>query len=85
MRMAYQAAALAASLTATSAVAPASAGGVGLGQQFPRACAPGYHPDAGGNCQPNAGELNRYCPPGTVYRPWFDGGWYCDEPPPQAY
>jgi hypothetical protein len=75
-----------AALCAPSFAANANApGGLGLGQQFPRACASGYHADAGGNCQPNVAQVNRYCPPGTVYHPWWDGGWYCEAPPPQAY
>jgi hypothetical protein len=66
-------------------LAPAAArSGVGLGQAFPQACASGYHPDAGGNCQPNGGAGNRYCPDGTVFEPTFDG-WYCGPAPPEAY
>jgi hypothetical protein len=80
------------SLTLLAALAfinatPASARprpGVGLGQAFPQACASGYHPDAGGNCQPNGGAGNRYCPDGLVFQPTFDG-WTCDPPPPEAY
>jgi hypothetical protein len=57
---------------------------VGLGAAYPVACAAGYHLDAGGNCQPNAEQANRYCPKGTVFHPTFDG-WECDPPPPEAY
>lgn len=56
----------------------------GLGSAFPQACASGYHVDAGGNCQPNAEQANRYCSTGTVFHPTFDG-WSCDPPPPEAY
>ena len=58
--------------------------GVGLGQAFPQTCASGYHDDAGGKCQPNGGQSNRYCPDGSVFEPTFDG-WYCGPPPPEAY
>jgi hypothetical protein len=58
--------------------------GVGLGQAFPQTCASGYHPDAGGNCQPTGGAGNRFCPDGTVFEPTFDG-WNCEPPPPEAY
>jgi len=66
-------------------VAPALARSpVGLGSAFPMACASGYHPDAGGNFQPDAAQANRYCPTGTVFHPTFDS-WTCDPPPPEAY
>jgi hypothetical protein len=66
-------------------VAPALARSpVGLGSAFPIACASGYHLDAGGNCQPDAAQANRYCPTGTVFHPAFEG-WTCDPPPPEAY
>jgi hypothetical protein len=58
--------------------------GVGLGQEFPQACGSGYRPDKGGNCQPNGGETNRYCPTGLVMHPAFNG-WTCDPAPPEAY
>ena len=61
-----------------------SAEPLGLGQQFPRACASGYHPDAGGNCQPDAGEFNRFCAPGLVYEP-DPLGWRCVLPSPSGY
>ena len=51
---------------------------------MPATCAAGYHRDRGGNCQPNGGETNRFCPPGLVFHPSFDG-WTCDPPPPEAY
>ena len=59
--------------------APAQAAGVQRA-----ACASGYHLDRGGNCQPNGGEQNRYCPRGLVFHPTFDG-WSCDPPPREAY
>jgi hypothetical protein len=52
--------------------------------QVAMACASGYHVDRGGNCQPNAGETNRYCPPGYVFHPSFDG-WYCESPSGRTY
>ncbi|MDE3175323.1 MAG: hypothetical protein KGM15_04340 [Pseudomonadota bacterium] len=80
MRLAILTAVLAAPLLAPHA----ALAGAGLGSQFPRACAPGYHPDRGGNCQPNGGESNRFCPDGTVYEPIPDG-WMCEPPPREAY
>ena len=77
------AAAVALSIAACPTVAPARSA-VGLGAAFPVACAAGYHLDAGGNCQPEAEQANRYCPTGTVFNPTFDG-WSCDPPPPEAY
>jgi hypothetical protein len=56
----------------------------GLGATFPVACGAGYHTDVGGNCQPNGGESNRYCPRGTVFHTTFDGS-RCDPPPREAY
>jgi hypothetical protein len=53
-----------------------SASAIGLGQQYPRACASGYHTDSGGNCQPNAAQYNRFCPPGLAYEP-DPLGWRC--------
>ena len=77
--------ALAALLAALGFAAPAVARpGVGLGDAYPQACASGYHPDRGGNCQPNVAEVSRFCPPGLVYEPTFDS-WRCDPPPPGAY
>lgn len=70
-------------LAATPALAGSRAS-AGLGNAFPRVCAGGYHTDAGGNCQPNAAEFDRFCPPGSVYHPSPDG-WTCDPPPPEAY
>jgi hypothetical protein len=70
-------------LAANATAAPARAR-VGLGSAFPVACAAGYHVDAGGNCQPNGPQTNRYCPTGTVFHPTFEG-WNCDPPPPEAY
>lgn len=46
-------------------------------------CAPGYHTGRHGNCQPNGGQVNRYCAAGYVYEP-FPGGWRC-VPPPSHY
>jgi len=71
------------------AVATSSAFGTprapaGLGVTFPQVCASGYHVDAGGNCQPNAAQTDRFCPAHTVFHPTFDG-WSCDPPPPEAY
>lgn len=59
-----------------------AANGHGLGAQYPRACASGYHTDSDGNCQPNAAEFNRFCAPGLVYEP-DPLGWYCAPPPPR--
>ena len=56
----------------------------GLGVAFPQSCAAGYHPDAGGNCQPNVAQPDRFCPAGTVFHTAFNG-WTCDPPPPEAY
>ena len=78
MKSVFAAAAFAAAFIAFCA--PAARAG-GLPQT---ACASGYHPDRGGNCQPNGGEQNRYCPSGLVFHPTFDG-WSCDPPPPEAY
>jgi hypothetical protein len=75
---------LSAILALTTLTPVAARPGVGLGEAFPQTCASGYHPDKGGNCQPNGGESNRYCPDGTVFEPTFDG-WYCGPPPPEAY
>ncbi len=79
--------AIAAALTFVVAATPGTARSpVGLGQSYPVACGPGYHPDAGGNCQPNGGQTNRECPPGMVVNPSPDAnGWKCDPPPPEAY
>ena len=71
-------------IDATLAAAAAARPGVGLGLAYPQTCASGYHPDKGGNCQPNGGESSRYCPEGSVFEPTFDG-WYCGPPPPEAY
>ena len=72
-------------LLAALAFAPIPAlAGVGLGTAFPVACGSGYHPDVGGNCQPNAEETNRYCPRGAVFHTTFDG-WRCDPAPREAY
>ncbi len=49
------------------------------GHSYSRACAPSYHLDHQGNCQPNLAQTNRYCPPGEVYHPSPDG-WFCDAP-----
>jgi hypothetical protein len=77
MRTVHLAAALAASCL-TGFVANARAEG---GPEL--ACGSGYHPDAQGNCEPNVAETNRFCPKGTVYHPWINGGWICEaaEPP----
>ena len=76
-----RAAAIAALILAASAPAVARPG---PRAPFPVPCAAGYHTDAGGNCQPNVAEVNRYCPRGTVFHAAFDG-WTCDPPPPEAY
>jgi hypothetical protein len=48
----------------------------GLGHMFPRACAAGYYPDEGNNCQPASAQVSRQCAPGLVYQP-FPDGWRC--------
>ena len=83
MRISHLAALAALALIGTaSSQAPAAS--AGLGVAHPVACARGYHVDAGGNCQPNVAQVNRYCPRGTVFHPTFDG-WTCDPPPREAY
>jgi hypothetical protein len=80
-------AAFATALGALAAPAAVAAGpGVGLGQAYPVACASGYHPDRGGNCQPDVEEQNRFCPRGEVIHSAFNGnGYICEPPPPEAY
>ena len=56
----------------------------GLGASFPIACGSGYHPDAGGNCQPDNAQTNRYCARGWAFQPDFYG-WRCVPPPREAY
>ncbi len=56
----------------------------GLGNAFPQTCASGYHPDAGGNCQPAIPQTDRFCAAGTVFHS-FPDGWTCDPAPPEAY
>ncbi len=82
MRTIYLAAALGALGLAGLGANPASA--VGLGQQYPRACASGYHADSQGNCQSNEVQYNRFCAPGLVYEP-DPLGWRCDPPAPNGY
>ena len=48
------------------------------------ACGSGYHADAGGACQPDVQEVNRYCPEGGVYHPAPNGGWTCETPAPAS-
>jgi hypothetical protein len=83
MRMTYLTAALAASclVGGVASLGPARADD---GVQLAQTCASGYHADRGGNCQPDGGETNRYCPPGAVFHPSFDG-WYCDSPSGRTY
>jgi len=71
-------------LALTLVLAAASLSPAFAGTLPPTACASGYHVDRGGNCQPDNGEQNRYCPRGLVFHPSFYG-WTCDPPPPQAY
>ena len=61
----------------------ASAAQPRLGASSPIVCASGYHADAGGDCQPEAAQVDRYCAPGWVFHPEFDG-WRCDPPPREA-
>ena len=61
-----------------------AAAALGLGQQYPQACASGYHADAGGNCQPDAAQTNRFCATGLVYEP-DPLGWRCVRPSREAY
>jgi hypothetical protein len=82
MRIFYLAATL--GVIGFAGVSTQQAAAQGLGQQFPRSCASGYHTDAGGNCQPASGEVNRFCPPGLVYEP-YPLGWTCNAPPREAY
>ncbi len=78
MRAIYLLSALAASsLTGLAANAHAAA-------RTDLACGSGYHPEGGGNCEPDVAETNRYCPTGQVYHPWINGGWYCETPEPSA-
>jgi hypothetical protein len=72
-------------LALSALAAPACAhAAAGFGDVVRLACAPGYHVDRGGNCQPDIAEQNRYCPNGTVFEPTFDG-WRCDPAPREAY
>ncbi len=80
MRFSYLAAALAVSLLAAGAMGGGAAHAAGYSQ----ACAPGYHTDSEGNCQPNIAQTNRYCAPGEVYNP-FPGGWFCASPSGRTY
>jgi hypothetical protein len=84
MRTTIFAAALGLLGSAALGVGAGSAAPLGLGQQFPRSCASGYHPDEGGNCQPNAAQYNRFCAPGLVYEP-DPLGWRCVPPSPDGY
>ncbi len=83
MRIPLFAAAVAMACFAAPAVTPAKA--AGYDQQYAMACAPGYHNDRQGNCQPDVAEVNRYCPPGAIYHPWIDGNWYCETPQGNIY
>jgi hypothetical protein len=83
MRVTYLVAALAAACMA-GGVASVGSARAQEGTQFAQACAPGYHADRGGNCQSDVAEVNRYCPPGAVFHPSFDG-WYCDAPSGRTY
>ena len=69
---------------AALALAAAHPAAARSGAPYRLACAGGYYADAGGNCQPEVAQVNRYCPVGTVFHPTFDG-WTCDPPPPEAY
>ena len=80
MRSANLIAMLAASCVTGFAVDAYAAEGVGFDAQSPGVCASGYHPDATGNCEPDVAEVNRFCPPGQVYHPAPNGGWYCETP-----
>ncbi|HXT07776.1 MAG TPA: hypothetical protein VN715_12670 [Roseiarcus sp.] len=82
MRMTYLAATL--GVISFAGVATQADAASGLGQLYPRSCASGYRPDAGGNCQPDSGQVNRFCAPGLVYQPYPDG-WYCALAPREAY
>lgn len=84
MRVSHLATALAALLVTGCPFSPALADSAGLGAAHRVACASGYHVDAGGNCQPNVAQSDRYCPRGLVFHPAFDG-WTCDPPPREAY
>jgi hypothetical protein len=79
MKISYVTAALAASCLAGLAIGGAPAQAAGYGQSYGPACAPSYHADRQGNCQPNVAEANRYCPPGEVFNP-FPDGWFCEAP-----
>ncbi len=70
-------AALAASYLTGFAADAYAASGFGHEALSPGACASGYHPAAGGECQPDVGEVNRFCPAGGVYHP-APHGWYCE-------
>ena len=84
MQKFYLMAALAGSCAIGATLAGSPARAAGAGDMLAQACASGYHTDRGGNCQPDAGEANRYCPPGAVFHPSFDG-WYCDSPSGRSY
>ena len=71
-------AALAASYLTGFAADAYAASGNGPEAQSSGACGSGYHPDAGGYCQPEVAEVNRYCPAGGVYHP-APHGWYCEQ------
>jgi hypothetical protein len=80
MRSAHLIAALAASCVTGFAVDAYAAEEFDFRAQSAGACASGYHPDAGGNCEPDVAEVNRFCPAGGVYHPAPNGGWYCETP-----
>lgn len=79
MQTNYLVAAFAASFLAGIAMSGGAAWAAGYGAEFRQACAPGYHTDREGNCQPNLAQTNRYCPPGAVFHTAPDG-WFCDAP-----
>ena len=60
MRMTFLTATLGVISFAGLGVATQAGAASGLGQQYPRSCASGYRPDAGGNCQPDSGQVNRF-------------------------
>jgi hypothetical protein len=72
-------AALAASCLAGVAADAYAASGYDPGSQSASGCGSGYHPDAGGYCQPDNAEVSRYCPEGQVYHP-APNGWVCEIP-----
>jgi hypothetical protein len=80
MRSTHLIAALAASCVTGFVVDAYAAEGGDFVAQSPGACGSGYHPEAGGACEPDVAQVNRFCPTGQVYHPAPNGGWVCEIP-----